>query len=63
MLISDQYKETRKQIEKEIEILKQKLEAMDIDQNKDSNNYGYVGNVKYILNEIQDLNYGFLLDQ
>ena len=60
MSANEIYHETRKQLEKEIEILKQKLEAMDIDQKKDDKNYGWVGNIAHILSEINDINYGQL---
>ena len=54
------YLEKRKEIEKEIEILKQKLESMDMSQKQDQKNYGYAGNCGHILETINDLNYGFL---
>jgi len=54
------YNEKRKEIEKEIEILKRKLEVMDNEQQKDQKNYGYAGNCGHILEIINDLNYGFL---
>ena len=60
MNANKKYHETRKQIEKEIKILKQKLEAMDIDQKKDDKNWGWAGSAGHILSEIQDVNYGHL---
>ena len=57
MNANQKYIETRLQIEKEIEILKQKLESMDMDQKKDNKNYGYVGDADYLLNAIQEINY------
>ena len=50
------YHEKRKEIDKAIEILKQSLEAMDINQKKDKNNFGYVGNCIYIHGLIQGIN-------
>ena len=55
-----EYLEKRKKIEKEIEILKQKLESMDIEESKDMKNWGFAGNCNYILHEIKELNYGFM---
>lgn len=60
MSANEMYLERRKQIENEIEILKQKLESMDMDQKKDSRNYGYAGSCGHILNTIQEINYSFL---
>lgn len=60
MSANELYFERRKEIEKEIEILKQKLESMDIEQKQDQKNYGYAGNCGHILETINDLNYGFL---
>ena len=60
MNANEMYLERRKQIEQEIEILKQKLESMDIDQRKDQKNYGYAGSCGHILDVIQELNYSFL---
>ena len=60
MSAQKQYAETRKIINSEIEILKAKLELMDIQQSKDIKNYGYVGNAQYILIELQRLNYDFM---
>ena len=56
MKATEQYQERRKQINTAIEILKQRLEAMDIEQAKDKNNYGYSGNCGHILSEIEELN-------
>jgi hypothetical protein len=50
------YNEKRKEIELAIEIMKQSLEAMDINQKKDQGNYGYVGNCIYIYGLIQGIN-------
>ena len=60
MSAQKQYTETKKIINSEIEILKAKLELMDIQQSKDIKNYGYVGNAQYILIELQRLNYDFM---
>ena len=54
------YTERRKLIEKEIEILKQKLESMDICEKQGPRDWGYSGNAGYILDELQALNYSFL---
>lgn len=56
----EQYVEKRKMIENEIIILKQKLKAMDMEEKKDSKNYGYVGNCGHILKEIENINYDFM---
>jgi len=56
----DKYLENRKLIEKEIEILKAKLAAMDIDEAKDTKNWGFAGNCGHILSEISELNYRFM---
>ena len=50
------YQELRRRINMEIEILKQKLEAMDMDQKKNPNDFGYVGNCCHILDRIEDIN-------
>ena len=60
MSADKQYAETRKIINNEIDLLKAKLESMDIQQSKDIKNYGYVGNAQYILIELQRLNYDFM---
>ena len=49
------YIERRKEIEKEIEILKQKLQSMDSDQAKDQKNYGYAGNCGHIFNSLREI--------
>ncbi len=56
MNANQQYLERRKLIEREISILKQELEAMDLAQAKEKNNYGFSGNCGYILSQIQELN-------
>jgi len=60
MSADKQYAATRKIINNEIDLLKAKLESMDIQQSKDIKNYGYVGNAQYILIELQRLNYDFM---
>lgn len=50
----------RKQIDAEIEILKQKLKSMDIEEKKDSLNWGYAGNCGHIIEQINELNYQFM---
>lgn len=54
------YGETRKIINSEIDILKAKLELMDIEQSKNKDNYGFAGETEYILIELQRLNYDFM---
>lgn len=56
MNANESYHEKRMMIEIEIEVLKQKLESMDIEQKKDVNNWGYAGNCGHILEEIENLN-------
>jgi len=60
MNANEMYIEKRKQIEKEIEILKQKLESMDIEQKKDPENYGFAGNCGHLINVIDELNCEFM---
>ena len=57
MNANGRYLEVRAQIDNEIEILKQKLESMDIGQDK---NYGHVGDAIYLLNTIQEINYSLM---
>lgn len=49
------YNERRYEIDREIEILKRKLEAMDNEQQKDQKNYGYVGNCGHIINILKEI--------
>lgn len=56
MIANNKYHEKRKEIEKAIEIMKQSLEAMDIQQKKDPLNYGYVGSSGHVLNQIEEIN-------
>jgi hypothetical protein len=56
MNANETYLEKRKIIDNEISILKQKLEAMDIDQKRDHLNYGYAGDCGHILDIIAEAN-------
>jgi len=56
----ESYIAKRQRIDREIEILKQKLESMDISEKKDPSNYGWAGNAVYVLRYVEELNYGFL---
>ena len=56
MTANETYHEKRKEIEKAIEILRQSLEAMDINQKKDENNFGYAGNCNHVLSIINEAN-------
>jgi hypothetical protein len=56
MSANNQYHEKRKEIEKAIEIMKQSLESMDINQKKDPLNYGYVGKCNYVYGLIEGIN-------
>lgn len=49
------YNQRRYEIDREIEILKRKLESMDIEQQKNQKNYGYAGNCGHILNSLKDI--------
>lgn len=49
------YNERRYEIDREIEILKHKLEAMDNEQQKNQKNYGYAGNCGHIINSLKDI--------
>ena len=60
MTAHEQYLERRKLLNEAIEILRQKLEAMDIDEAKDQKNYGFYGNCGHVLETINELNYGFM---
>lgn len=53
---NERYAELRKRLDKEIEIMKQSLEAMDIAQKKNTSDYGWIGNCCHILDRIEDIN-------
>jgi hypothetical protein len=56
----ENYLAKRELIRIEIKILQRKLDAMDIDEEKDRGNWGYSGNCDYILETTMNLNYGFM---
>jgi hypothetical protein len=60
MTAHELYKERRKIIDKEIKILTEKLESMDIEEKKYSLNWGYAGSGGYIMENINELNYQFM---
>jgi len=56
MTAHEQYQERREEIEKEIELLKERLKAMDTKESNYPENWGYSGNCGHILEVLKNLN-------
>lgn len=55
MNASDKYKEIQKEIEANIELLKQKLELHKNKFDYDNGNWGYVGDISYINTQLSNM--------